>query len=177
MGMNYDNSVLIPITSAKHLGSDTTIKNLYVKIEDENKIDESKAIIENYLMRKLQITSDYYSVSSQAQALDAMENINNTFAILLGGIASISLVVGGIGVMNVMLVSVTERIREIGVRKSLGARKIDILFQFLIEAMVLSLLGGLLGVIVGIGLRKNVLFVRLYIYIFKFNCIISIWGK
>jgi len=154
MGTNYDNSVLIPITTAKHLGSDTTIKNLYVKIEDENKIDENKKIIENYLMRKLQITNDYYSVSSQSQMLDAMENVNNTFAILLGGIASISLVVGGIGVMNVMLVSVTERIREIGVRKSLGARRIDILFQFLIEAMVLSLLGGVLGVIVGIGLGR-----------------------
>jgi len=161
MGTNFDNSVLIPITSAKHLGSDTMIKNLYVKIEDESDIDVSRTTIENYIMRKLQLTSDYYSVSSQSQMLDAMESVNNTFAILLGGIASISLVVGGIGVMNVMLVSVTERIREIGIRKSLGARRIDILFQFLIEAMVLSLIGGLLGVIIGLGLRKIIILIRL----------------
>lgn len=144
MGTNYDNSVLIPITAAKHLGSDSTINNLYVKIEDENKTEEGKTIVENYIMRKLQLTSDDYSVSSSAQMLETMENVTNTLAILLGGIASISLVVGGIGVMNVMLVSVTERIKEIGIRKSLGARRIDILFQFLIEALVLSLLGGLL---------------------------------
>ena len=154
MGTNYDSAVLIPISTAKHLGTDSTINNLYVKIENENMIEQEKVIIENYLMRKLQITNDYYSVSSQSQALDAMENINNTFTVLLGGIASISLVVGGIGVMNVMLVSVTERIKEIGIRKSLGARKIDILFQFLIEAMALSLTGGMLGVIFGVGLGK-----------------------
>jgi len=177
MGTNFDNSVLIPITSAKHLGSDTMINNLYIKIEDENNIDVGKMTIENYIMRKLQLTNDYISVSSQSQMLDTMESINNTFAILLGGIASISLVVGGIGVMNVMLVSVTERIREIGVRKSLGARRIDILFQFLVEAMVLSFFGGLLGVIIGIILRKIILFIRLYIYILKFNCIISVWNK
>lgn len=167
MGTDYDNSVIIPLSAAKHLGSDTTIKNLYVKIEDESRVDEEKAILENYIMSKLQITSDYYSVSSQAQMLSAMENANNTFAILLGGIASISLIVGGIGVMNVMLVSVTERIKEIGIRKSLGARKIDILFQFLIEALALSLIGGLLGVIVRTCFRKFIIYIRLHIRIFK----------
>ena len=82
--------------------------------------------------------------------LDAMENINNTLSLLLGGIASISLIVGGIGVMNVMLVSVSERTKEIGIRKSLGAKKKDILFQFLIEALILSLLGGMLGILLGL---------------------------
>jgi len=154
MGTNYDETVLIPISTARYFGSDTTIKNLYVKIEDENKIDQSKLIVENFIMRKLQISTDYYSVSSQSQTLDAMENINNTLSILLGGIASISLVVGGIGVMNVMLVSVTERIKEIGIRKSLGAKKRDILVQFLIEALVLSITGGMMGVAVGLVLGK-----------------------
>ena len=154
MGTDFDNTVIIPISTAKYLGSDSTIKNLYVKIKSEDLVDICKSTLENYVMSKLQITSDYYSVSSQSQMLEAMDNINNTFTILLGGIASISLVVGGIGVMNVMLVSVTERIKEIGIRKSLGARKIDILFQFLVEALVLSLLGGILGVVLGLTLGK-----------------------
>lgn len=82
--------------------------------------------------------------------LDAMESIDNTLSLLLGGIASISLIVGGIGVMNVMLVSVTERTKEIGIRKSLGAKRRDILIQFLVEALVLSLLGGMLGIVIGL---------------------------
>lgn len=82
--------------------------------------------------------------------LDTMENVDNTLSLLLGGIASISLIVGGIGVMNVMLVSVTERTKEIGIRKALGAKKKDILIQFLIESLVLSVLGGIIGIIAGI---------------------------
>jgi len=151
MGVNLDNLVMVPISLAKSLGSDSKINNIYVKITDEKNIDGSKTVLENYIMRKLQITKDYYSVTSQAQMLEAMNSINSTFALLLGGIASISLVVGGIGVMNVMLVSVTERTKEIGIRKALGAKRGDILFQFLIEALVLSGLGGILGVIVRIN--------------------------
>ena len=123
MGTDYDNMVIVPITASKHLGSDTSINSLYAKIENEDTINESIITLENYIMSKLQITNDYYSVSSQSQTLDAMANVSNTLSILLGGIASISLVVGGIGVMNVMLVSVTERIREIGVRKSLRRKE------------------------------------------------------
>ena len=151
MGTDLDSIILIPLTTAKYLGSDTSINNMYVKVENENLIDISIAIIENYIRSTLQISSDYYSVTSQESTLEAMESINNTLSLLLGGIASISLVVGGIGVMNVMLVSVTERTKEIGIRKSLGARRRDILIQFLVEALVLSLLGGLIGVVLGIG--------------------------
>lgn len=146
MGTNSDSSILIPITAAKHLGEDTSITSFYVKVSDEDKIEMTTRLIESYLRSTLQISSDYFTVSSQDSMLDAMESIDNTLSLLLGGIASISLVVGGIGIMNVMLVSVTERTKEIGIRKSLGAKRINILVQFLVEALVLSILGGILGI-------------------------------
>lgn len=151
MGNNIDNMILIPITAAQYFDEDTSINNVYIKVKDEEKIDMMEVLIGNYIREKLLISSDYYSVSSQNSMIDAMDSISNTLTLLLGGIASISLVVGGIGVMNVMLVSVTERTKEIGIRKSLGARKIDVLMQFLIEALVLSILGGMIGVILGIS--------------------------
>jgi putative ABC transport system permease protein len=90
-------------------------------------------------------------VFNQTQLRDAASSISATLTLLLGGIASISLIVGGIGIMNIMLVSVRERTREIGIRKAVGARGRDILLQFLIEALTLSLLGGLIGILVGLG--------------------------
>ena len=159
MGNDADNTILIPITTAKYLNSDTQINNLYIKVNDESKIDFTVNVVENFLRQKLQVSTDYFSVSTQDSMLEAMENINNTMSLLLGGIASISLIVGGIGVMNVMLVSVTERIKEIGIRKFLGAKKSDILIQFLVEALLLSVLGGIFGIIVGLlvgNICKNI---------------------
>lgn len=152
MGSNVDDIIMIPFTTAKYLGSDTSINSLYIKVSDGNKIDMATTLIENYIQSTLGITSDDFSVSSQDSMLDTMDNINDTLSLLLGGIASISLIVGGIGVMNVMLVSVTERTKEIGIRKALGAKRIDILMQFLIEALVLCLLGGVIGVVAGLGI-------------------------
>ena len=149
MGNNVDDMILIPLTTAVYFDEDTSISNIYIKVADENNIEMTSNLIGNYLREKLLISSDYYSVSSQSSMLDTMDDVTDTLTLLLGGIASISLIVGGIGVMNVMLVSVTERTKEIGIRKSLGAKKQDILIQFLIEALVLSLLGGLIGVIFG----------------------------
>ena len=151
MGNNIDEMIIIPFTTAKHLGEDTTINNLYIKVEDDDEIDTTTTLLENYMVSNLGIDSDYFSLSSQDSMLDTMGEINNTMSLLLGGIAGISLIVGGIGVMNVMLVSVTERTREIGIRKALGAKRKDILLQFLIEALVLCLLGGLAGIGFGIG--------------------------
>ena len=150
MGSNIDDMIIIPFTTAKYLGSDTSINSLYIKVQDENKIEKTTSAIENYITQTLGITTDYFSVSSQDSMLDTMESVNDTLSLLLAGIASISLVVGGIGVMNVMLVSVTERTKEIGIRKSLGAKKSDILVQFLIEALVLCVCGGIIGVMLGI---------------------------
>ncbi len=150
MGTDIDNMVIIPLTTAAYLGVDTSINSLYIKVEDETYIDETITRIENYFEQTIGISSDYFTVSSQDSMLDTMESVNNTLSLLLGGIASISLIVGGIGVMNVMLVSVTERTKEIGIRKALGAKKKDILVQFLIEALVLSILGGIIGVVIGL---------------------------
>ena len=150
MGTDIDNIILIPLTTAKYFDEDTSVSTVYVKVEDEGKISKTSTTIGNYLRDKLLISSDYYSVTSQTSMLDAMSSISTALALLLGGIASISLIVGGIGVMNVMLVSVTERTKEIGIRKSLGGTKLDILMQFLVEALVLSIIGGLIGVFLGI---------------------------
>lgn len=150
MGNDIDSMIIIPLTTAVYFDESMNINNVYMKVENEAVIDFSIVTIENYLREKLQLSTDYINVSSQNSMLDAMDDISSTLTLLLGGIASISLIVGGIGVMNVMLVSVTERTKEIGIRKSLGAKKQDILIQFLVEALVLSLLGGLIGVIFGV---------------------------
>lgn len=164
MGNDVDNMIIIPFTTAKYLGSDTSINNVYIKVKNEDLIEKTSTMIEEYVEETLGITTDYFSVSSQDSMLDTMENVNNSLSMLLGGIASISLIVGGIGVMNVMLVSVTERTKEIGIRKSLGATKKDILIQFLIESLVLSIIGGIVGVLFGIGIGE---FLKLYSYSFS----------
>lgn len=149
-GSSTDNSILVPITTIKYLNADTKVNSILLKVEDTTNIDMSILNVENNVRSEFQISTDYFTVTSSSSILESMDNITNTLTLLLGGIASISLIVGGIGVMNVMLVSVSERTKEIGIRKSLGAKRKDIMYQFLIESLMLCITGGILGIIFGV---------------------------
>lgn len=152
MGLNTGTLVLVPFTAAFALGSDDKIVTAYARAIDENAVQAAKQAISDYLHDNLQMPSSKFAVNAQDELIDAGGSVSQTMSLLLGGIASISLLVAGIGVMNVMLVSVTERIREIGIKKALGAKRGDIMFQFLVEAFVLSLIGGVAGIALGAGL-------------------------
>jgi putative ABC transport system permease protein len=152
---NPDDQVLVPITTGRFrlFGSDR-LRSISVLAESEEKIPEAMADIQRVLRREHRLTQarpDDFQIRSQADFLNTLGETTQVFTYLLSGIAAVSLLVGGIGIMNIMLVSVTERTREIGIRKALGATKANILLQFLIEAVVLCLLGGLIGALVGSG--------------------------
>jgi putative ABC transport system permease protein len=152
---NPDDQVMIPIgVVQKYFVGSGTIRTIGVSVASVDEMAAAKAAITTALYRQHDLaataTADF-SILDQAQLLATASSIAGTLALLLGGIASISLIVGGIGIMNIMLVSVRERTREIGIRKAVGARGRDILAQFLIEALTLSLLGGLIGIVVGLG--------------------------
>ena len=124
--------------------------SFYVKASSEGAVSLAMNTVEAYLLQATR-DEDAYSVSNQSQVLDTMDEVDNTMSLLLGGIAAISLLVGGIGIMNIMLVSVTERTREIGIRKAVGAKRRHILLQFLCESCILSLLGGAVGLGLSFG--------------------------
>ena len=124
--------------------------SFYVKASSEGTVSLAMNTVEAYLLQATR-DEDAYSVSNQSQVLDTMDEVDNTMSLLLGGIAAISLLVGGIGIMNIMLVSVTERTREIGIRKAVGAKRRHILLQFLCESCILSLLGGAVGLGLSFG--------------------------
>jgi len=148
LGGSQDNLVGIPITTAQQLLGSRDISELLVRVNDAKNVDATKALTEIALRPRY---SDQFTVFTQAQTLSLLGTILGTLTAMLAGLASISLLVGGIGIMNIMLVSVSERTREIGIRKAVGARTYDILSQFVIEAIVLSLLGGTVGILVGAG--------------------------
>ncbi|MGE7765375.1 ABC transporter permease [Peribacillus sp. NPDC096540] len=156
MGSNGDDVIIAPITTAKRATSSTTIGTVYLKAENENIIERAMYQVQGTMTTLFPGQSDNYSVTNQEDLMDTMSSVSDTFTLMLGGIASISLLVGGIGIMNIMLVSVSERTKEIGIRKAIGANRKSILLQFLIEAVVLSCLGGLLGVGIGLGIAKLV---------------------
>lgn len=149
MGQNSDDTVYIPFTTAQRLLKTTYITQFYAEANNQNTINLAVNGISR-LLSETYSSSDDYSVVNQQDILQAMSSIASTMTLLLAGIAGISLLVGGIGIMNIMLVSVTERTREIGIRKAIGAKNRDILLQFLIESIVLSMIGGLCGIAIGI---------------------------
>ncbi|HYE83008.1 MAG TPA: ABC transporter permease [Clostridia bacterium] len=151
IGGNTDDMVIVPATKAETISGDTSINTMYVKAENDEAVDFTVSEIDRYLINYFKPYTDTHNVSSQKQLLETMNIITGTLTMLLGGIAAISLIVGGIGVMNVMLVSVSERTKEIGIRKALGGKRKDILTQFLIEALVLSSIGGICGIFLGIS--------------------------
>ena len=158
MGNDQDDMVIIPYTTAmERVDGIDYLRMLYVVAKDENGIDRLQSDIENLLRVRHGIKDtnlDDFNIQNMNSIMETMEETTGTLTLFLGAVAAISLVVGGIGIMNIMLVSVTERTREIGIRKALGATYFVIVTQFLIEAVVISLMGGLIGIALGIGASK-----------------------
>ena len=153
---NGDDQILIPVSTLKRYftgSASSGVRSIGVSVATAGQMETVKADITALLEQRHNIAttaSDDFSVADQTQLLSTATSVYSLLTVLLVGVASISLIVGGIGIMNIMLVSVRERTREIGIRKAVGAKNRDILLQFLVEALVLSILGGLIGVVVGV---------------------------
>ncbi|MGI6198543.1 MAG: ABC transporter permease [Candidatus Cloacimonadaceae bacterium] len=152
MGMDQDDIVLVPHTTAltRLIGHRWRFMSMIVSAESKERIQMvQQDILELLQNRHRGTTSESFVVNTQTDIADTASSVSNTMTILLASIAGISLLVGGIGIMNIMLVSVTERIKEIGIRMAVGAHKRDVLLQFVIEAVTISILGGLIGILLG----------------------------
>jgi putative ABC transport system permease protein len=152
---NPDERVMIPLSTARFrlFGTDR-LRSIAVRVREGTPLEQGMVDIERVLRREHKVRpggDNDFQIRNQQEILTTQQQTTETFKMLLGSIAAVSLLVGGIGIMNIMLVSVTERTREIGIRKALGATKINVLLQFLIEALVLCMIGGALGVLAGAG--------------------------
>jgi len=161
-----DDMICVPYTTLMmRLQKTDFISSIDISAASENTTAQAQAEITDLLRNRHKImpgSDDDFQVRNMADIAESAADATNILTLLLGSIASISLLVGGIGIMNIMLVSVTERIREIGIRMSIGAREKDILLQFLVEAIVLSLIGGILGIILGVGISKLLKFIPIF---------------
>lgn len=154
-----DDTILLPLTTAQRLLKTTDIKTFYIEASSSDSVNTAMSYLQLFMDSKYglattstsTVTNKYFRVFNQSSLLATATSTNQTMTNELAGIAAISLLVGGIGIMNIMLVSVMERTREIGIRKALGAKRKAILLQFLIEAVFVSGIGGIIGVLVGIG--------------------------
>lgn len=148
-----DNKITIPYTTAMRFLKNNNITTYYLSATTEDTVDKALAATKAFITKKFG-SDEGFNVASVAEMLDTLDEMMSTLTMMLAGIAAISLIVGGIGIMNIMTVSVSERTREIGIRKAIGARTTDILLQFLIESMFLSALGGIIGILAGMGLGE-----------------------
>ena len=145
-----DDVVIVPYTLASRLSKSFTMGSYTFNAVSKDVADEAQEIINKYLLGVFS-NSNAYTVSNMSSMIDSINEMTATMSLVLAGVAGVSLLVGGIGIMNIMLVSVTERTREIGIRKSLGATPWDIMSQFVVEAITTSCIGGVLGILLGIG--------------------------
>lgn len=146
-----DDKILIPLASAERLLQSKGIQNFTLKVLSDKDVAPVKSTLGSILDKKFLKAKDAYFVYDSKEIMDTVKKTTNTLSIGLAGIAGISLIVGGIGIMNIMIVSVNERTREIGIRKAIGAKKRDVLLQFMMESIFLSTLGGVIGIGAGLG--------------------------
>ncbi len=175
-GRDFDNIVIIPYTTFnKRLEGKTTFDEIYIKVLQPELISETGKLVIKFFRSRFSIPDgqdDRFELSTSEDKLKMANDISNALAILLAGIASISLFVGGVGIMNIMLVSVTERTREIGIRMAIGAKKKDIMLQFLIESVSLSILGGLIGIMLGLSVYAIIVYFVKWQFIFTLSSIL-----
>jgi macrolide transport system ATP-binding/permease protein len=150
-----DDVVVVPVTTAMYrLLGKQYVDSIDVEVADPSLMDTAQETLKALIIKRRKLEKDKedsFQIRNMAEIQATLESTTQTMTILLGSIAAISLLVGGIGIMNIMLVSVTERTREIGLRKAIGARKSDIITQFLIEAVLMTVVGGLIGIMLGVG--------------------------
>ncbi|MHB1414705.1 MAG: ABC transporter permease [Chloroflexota bacterium] len=158
---NQDDVIFVPITALQQrlavqrtASGSHSVSTINVQVADEKMMTQAVQQIGDLLRQRHRVAQDDFLIRSQEDMLETASEVTGVMTLLLGAIAGISLVVGGIGIMNIMLVSVTERTREIGIRKAVGARRKDILLQFLLESAVLSVLGGAAGIAIGVGIAR-----------------------
>ena len=148
--MNSSNErVFIPLTNAQRIFRQMGITNIILTSQNKETLRRAQSFTADFLKSKFS-EKDSYTIINMSDIMDIMGTVMNTLSLMLGGIAGISLLVGGIGIMNIMLVSVTERTREIGIRKAIGAQRSDITIQFMIESIFISLMGGIIGMVLSI---------------------------
>ena len=160
MGQDQDDIVLIPLTTAQErLIGITYVRSINVQVADADKMDQVQNQIESLLRQRHRIKADAeddFNVRNLTSIMETMSETTTMITLLLGSVAGISLIVGGIGIMNIMMVSVTERTREIGIRKAIGATYSNVMLQFLIESTMISVIGGIIGIFLGIGLARAI---------------------
>ena len=160
----FDRQVMVPVTTAhyrldsdRRSGQGVVVEQIYVQAASSDVVDAAFNEIRTVLRLRHRITDDDdFTITSQREAIEALAGAVDAFVVFLGAIAGVSLLVGGIGIMNIMLVSVVERTREIGIRKAMGAKRRDILLQFVFEAVLLTVSGGVLGILLGMGVSALV---------------------